>query len=76
MPHPLFHPVNPVKIQFFNCIVPAKSGYEEIKNYAFVPKTAHFARQTRAKRISLALNSRSKSQSISPYCTLLHPIAL
>jgi hypothetical protein len=25
MPHPLFHPVNPVnpvKIQFFNCIVP------------------------------------------------------
>jgi hypothetical protein len=26
MPHPLFHPVNPVnpvKIQFFNCIVPA-----------------------------------------------------
>jgi hypothetical protein len=21
MPHPLLHPVNPVKIQFFNCIV-------------------------------------------------------
>jgi hypothetical protein len=29
MPHPLFHPVNPVnpvKIQFFNCIVPAKNN--------------------------------------------------
>jgi len=24
MPHPLFHPVNPVKIQYFDCIVPAK----------------------------------------------------
>jgi hypothetical protein len=29
MPHPLFNPVNPVnpvKIQFFNCIVPAEKG--------------------------------------------------
>jgi hypothetical protein len=29
MPHPLFHPVNPVnpvKIQVFNCIVPAKTN--------------------------------------------------
>jgi hypothetical protein len=29
MPHPLFHPVNPVnpvKIQFFNCIVPSEAA--------------------------------------------------